>query len=334
MIAPLLYPRWLSGWLVACGVMVVLMILVGGITRLTESGLSMVTWNPVTGWVPPVSHQAWEEAFVAYQATPEYQHINRGMSLSEFQGIYWWEFIHRVLGRLTGLIVAVPILIIWLRRLLPPADLRRLAMLPLLVGLQGYMGWYMVKSGLVDRTDVSPYRLMMHLSLALIVLGLIVREWAKLRWQAMPPASRPRPLGLWVLLGLFIPTMMVGALVAGLNGGMVYNTFPLMNGHWMPPEVTAAPVLFEDPAAVQWIHRVLAFGFLGATVFYGIQEKRWGLLCLVMLQVTLGAITVLGQVPLWAASWHQVNAAFILVMLILGLYARPAEAARTSPSAR
>jgi cytochrome c oxidase assembly protein subunit 15 len=315
--------------------MVVLMILVGGITRLTESGLSMVTWNPVTGWVPPLSHTAWEEAFVAYQATPEYQHINRGMSLSEFQSIYWWEFIHRVLGRLTGLIVAVPVLILWLRRLVPSEELRRLAVLPLLVGLQGYMGWYMVKSGLVDRTDVSPYRLMMHLSLALVLLGLIVRAWAKLRWpKIMSSTYHPWPQSLLILFVMYIPTMMMGALVAGLNGGMVYNTFPLMNGHWIPPEVTAAPLFFEDPAAVQWLHRVLAFGFFGAALVYSIREKRWELLCLVLLQVVLGAITVLGQVPLWAASWHQVNAAFILIMLVVGLYAQPKEAARTSPSAR
>jgi cytochrome c oxidase assembly protein subunit 15 len=308
--------------------MVVLMILVGGITRLTESGLSMVTWNPVTGWIPPVSHSAWEAAFSAYKATPEYQHINRGMSLSEFQGIYWWEFIHRVLGRLTGLVIAVPVLFLWIKRLVPPSHLKRLAIFPLLVALQGYMGWYMVKSGLVDRTDVSPYRLMMHLSLALILLGLIVREWASLRG---PRGVSKIPV---ILLALYIPTVALGALVAGLNGGMVYNTFPLMNGHLIPPEVAAAPFIFEDPAAVQWIHRILAFVFLAATLFYGIREKRWALLCLVVWQITLGAITVLGQVPLWAASWHQVNAAFILVMLVLGLYQRPARAVQTFPSAR
>jgi cytochrome c oxidase assembly protein subunit 15 len=136
-----------------------------------------------------------------------------------------------------------------------------------------------------------------------------------------------------ILLALYIPTVALGALVAGLNGGMVYNTFPLMNGHLIPPEVAAAPFIFEDPAAVQWIHRVLAFVFLAATLFYGIREKQWVLLCLVVWQLTLGAITVLGQVPLWAASWHQVNAAFILVMLVLGLYQRPARAAQTFPSA-
>jgi cytochrome c oxidase assembly protein subunit 15 len=307
--------------------MVLIMILVGGITRLTESGLSMVTWNPVTGWMPPVSHSAWEAAFSAYKATPEYQHINRGMSLSEFQGIYWWEFIHRVLGRLTGLVIAVPVLFLWIKRLVPPSHLKRLAIFPLLVALQGYMGWYMVKSGLVDRTDVSPYRLMMHLSLALILLGLIVREWASLRG---PRGVSKIPV---ILLALYIPTVALGALVAGLNGGMVYNTFPLMNGHLIPPEVAAAPFIFEDPAAVQWLHRVLAFVFLAATLFYGILKKQWVLLCLVVWQVTLGAITVLGQVPLWAASWHQVNAAFILVMLVLGLYQRPARAAQTFPSA-
>ena len=321
------YPRWFSGWLVACGGMVLIMILVGGITRLTESGLSMVTWNPVTGWIPPVSHSAWEAAFSAYKATPEYQHINRGMSLSEFQGIYWWEFIHRVLGRLTGLVIAVPVLFLWIKRLVPSSHLKRLVMFPLLVALQGYMGWYMVKSGLVDRTDVSPYRLMMHLSLALLLLGLIVREWALLRG---PRGTLKIPV---ILLALYIPTVALGALVAGLNGGMVYNTFPLMNGHLIPPEVAAAPFFFEDPAAVQWLHRVLAFVFLAATLFYGIREKRWALLCLVVWQITLGAITVLGQVPLWAASWHQVNAAFILVMLVLGLYQRPARAAQTFPSA-
>ena len=126
------YPRWFSGWLVACGGMVLIMILVGGITRLTESGLSMVTWSPVTGWIPPVSHSAWEAAFSSYKATPEYQHINRGMSLSEFQGIYWWEFIHRVLGRLTGLVIAVPVLFLWIKRLVPSSHLKRLGMFPLL----------------------------------------------------------------------------------------------------------------------------------------------------------------------------------------------------------
>ncbi|MFM7622575.1 MAG: COX15/CtaA family protein, partial [Alphaproteobacteria bacterium] len=207
--------------------MVLLMVLVGGITRLTESGLSMVTWNPVTGWVPPVSHQAWEDAFLAYKATPEYQQINRGMSLSDFQGIYWWEFIHRVLGRLTGLVVAVPVLFLGIRRLVSPSHFKRLLMLPVLVALQGYMGWYMVQSGLVDRTDVSPYRLMMHLSLALILLALIVREWTTLRgYQGSSQNGGLLQRGN-ILLLLYVPTVLLGALVAGLNGGMVYNTFPL-----------------------------------------------------------------------------------------------------------
>ncbi|MFM7630199.1 MAG: COX15/CtaA family protein [Alphaproteobacteria bacterium] len=303
--------------------MVLLMVLVGGITRLTESGLSMVTWNPVTGWVPPVSHQAWEDAFLAYKATPEYQQINRGMSLSDFQGIYWWEFIHRVLGRLTGLLVALPVLFLGIRRLVSPSHFKRLLVLPVLVAFQGYMGWYMVQSGLVDRTDVSPYRLMMHFSLALILLALIVREWTTLRgYQGSSQNGGLLQRGN-ILLLLYVPTVLLGALVAGLNGGMVYNTFPLMNGHWIPPEVMAAPFFFDDPAAVQWLHRVLAFGFFTFVVVDGMRQRQWGLLSLVALQITLGAITVLGQVPLWAASWHQVNAALILVLLMLRRYGPP-----------
>ena len=323
---PVRVPVWLPTWLVFCGVFVLLMILVGGITRLTESGLSMVTWNPVTGWIPPLSHQAWEEAFSAYQATPEYQKINQGMSLSAFQGIYWWEFIHRVLGRVTGLVILLPFLVLWGRRLVPPDLLKSLAVLPVLVALQGYMGWFMVKSGLIDRPDVSHYRLMMHLSLALVLLGLIVRQWARLR--------RPLVLskGNITLLILYIPTVLLGALVAGLNGGMVYNSFPLMNGYVIPPEVWSAPFFFNDPAAVQWAHRLLAFGFWITALVVSVRHRSWVLLGLITLQVILGALTVLWQVPLVVASWHQLNAALILVSLVLGLYPPPLTGAKTFPN--
>ena len=313
------YPVWLPQWLWLCAVMVVLMIGVGGVTRLTESGLSMVTWDPIRGIVPPISDSAWEEAFNAYKSTPEYIKINHGMSLSDFKGIYWWEFIHRVLGRITGMVYAVPVLWLWVmqRSSISSGLLRKLTVLPILVGLQGYMGWQMVKSGLIDNPDVSPYRLMLHLSLALIILAITVNinlSLSKVRYAKKM---------IVITIAYYALTVIFGALVAGLNAGLVYNTFPLMSGMLIPPEVFSDQFFFANPVAVQWIHRVFAFFMLLVTFLCGKRYGLWVPFALVCVQIFLGAVTVMYQVPIWSASLHQLNAAFILISLIFALYHRP-----------
>ncbi len=232
-------PRRRVGWLLAVwAAMVLLIVVIGGVTRLTESGLSITEWAPVTGIIPPLSHQAWEEAFEAYQRIPEYQQLNRGMTLDEFKTIYFWEYVHRLWARLIGLVIAVIFVHFLVRGGLSKQLNWRLATLLLLTAGQGALGWFMVTSGLADRTDVSQYRLAAHLGLALIIYLLAVWTAADLFWsnttarESSPSPALQRAVG-WITISVFI-TAMAGSFVAGLDGGRVYNTFPLMDGRLVP----------------------------------------------------------------------------------------------------
>lgn len=334
--------RAIALWLFACAFAVFLMALVGAVTRLTESGLSIVTWDPVVGALPPLSDADWHREFDNYKTSPQYQKVNRGMTLPEFKKIYFWEWFHRLWGRVIGLIYALPLAWFWLRRRLPaeskPAFLGVLG----LGFAQGVMGWFMVKSGLVDMPAVSHYRLAAHLSLALLLFSLILNMALKL---SLPPSKQSAflfPLykitrRVILLLAL---TIFWGALVAGAKAGLVYNSFPLMGKYPWPEEgLDMVPLwinVFENHATVQFIHRALATLTLLSVLFLvgrsmNFQKSprvswAFGLAgFLVIVQFTLGVATLLSQLMLPLAVMHQAVAILLLGSLIWVLHELPPE---------
>jgi heme a synthase len=337
-------------WLVVWAVMLLLIVVIGGVTRLTESGLSITEWAPVTGIVPPLSEEAWERAFTAYQRIPEYQQLNRGMTLEEFKRIYFWEYLHRLWARLVGLAFAVPFAVFLVRGGLPPRLTWRLASLLVLTGVQGALGWFMVASGLSERTDVSQYRLAAHLGLALVIYVATVWMAADvLGGPAAPPPGRPaarRLEGLrtlaGVLAGLVFLTALAGAFVAGLDAGRMFNTFPFMAGRLVPAGYGAVEPwwrnLFENGIAAQFNHRWLgvlclavALGVWGWGLRTGLAGRGKVLLMLLPLvalaQVTLGIVTLLLATPIGIAAFHQAGAVLLLTVAVLLYHALRSPAA-------
>lgn len=324
------HQRRVGIWLLICCLVLFSLIMLGGATRLTGSGLSMVEWQPVTGVLPPTSEATWMREFNAYRASPEYQKINRGMSLGEFKVIYWFEFGHRLLARSLGLVFALPLAWFFWRGWIP----RRLRW-PLLGilglgALQGWMGWFMVQSGLVDIPRVSPYRLAAHLSLALIIFSFMFRLALGL---LIPAVHRPHPLRRWTiaLLAMVGLTVFVGAFVAGLHAGLVYNDFPFMAGRLIPEGVLGLePVwrnFFENTATVQFMHRVLALSTLAVVVAAWIRQRAQApdagtrrafhiLLAIMAVQVVLGITTLMLYVPVVLGTLHQGVAVLVLAALI------------------
>ena len=336
-------PRLISNWLLAVAALVFAMVVVGGITRLTESGLSMVRWEPISGVVPPTSDAAWQAEFDAYRATPEYQKINRGMSLAEFKDIYFWEYVHRLLGRFIGLAFALPLLWFAAKRAIPRGYGRRLTALLVLGGLQGVIGWWMVASGLVERPEVSHIRLAVHLLLALFILGLLVWTALDLRGPAFRPARLPVS-GAWALslLGL---QLMFGAYVAGLDAGYAFNSWPKMGDEWFP---STAPMLqpfivnlVDNPVVVQFIHRWLAFAVAAAAGVLAMLAWRRGafapalaVVIGVIVQIVLGIATLLSGVDLWIAVSHQAMAALLLAAMVVAAHRLGAARLERAPEAR
>lgn len=325
--APRARPRAISTWLLCVAALVFVMVVVGGITRLTESGLSMVRWEPISGIVPPLNDAQWQSEFDAYKAYPEYQKINRGMSLGEFKAIYFWEYLHRVLGRLIGLAFALPLAWFAIRRAIPRGYGARLLLLLGLGGLQGFIGWWMVASGLVDRPDVAHDRLATHLTLALVIFAALIWTALDLRDRDVPRENRPAG---WV--PFFLPLLFVqivwGAFVAGLNGGYAFNTWPLMGEHVMPPHVAevvrqAITNLANDPVAAQFVHRTLAIAVAlfalhvaGTLWRAGAGRRAVALGGAVLLQFALGVATLLSGVAIWLGVAHQAGAALLLAATV------------------
>lgn len=316
----------LSRWLFLCAGMIVVMIILGGATRLTGSGLSIVEWRPLSGVLPPVSLEGWQELFHAYQRSPEYQQINMGMSLEDFKDIFWLEFIHRLWGRLIGVVFLVPLIISYgsveFRSTLFP----RLMCIWLLGGLQGVVGWYMVKSGLSADPHVSHYRLALHLFLGFTTYGLTVyyalNIRTPLRERTCTPGFSRMLYGILVIL--FGLTVFYGALVAGLKAGLMYNTFPTMNGAWVPHEWMALHPwwknFIDNHATVQWIHRCLAVSsVITATLFGWYSRLQRGSLVIMgafYIQAGIGIVTLVWQVPLSLGILHQAGALLVLSTLI------------------
>lgn len=331
--------RHLRIWLWIGAALTATTLVVGGITRLTESGLSIVDWAPIVGSVPPISDADWQEAFARYQQFPEYIKLRPDMTLSEFKFIYFWEFLHRTIGRVIGMVFLIPFIYFLIRGYFNRPLLKRVLLLFVLGGLQGLMGWYMVKSGLVDRPDVSHYRLAAHLLLAMTIFGFCV--WFANDLLARAPAPITSDARRWLLrwlvpLGVLLAVQIFwGALVAGLNAGFILNTFPLMNGSLLPPNGWSQdPVLInlvENLATVQWFHRVLATVLLIAAIglYAGIRRnpnlavfERWGLglLGLIALQYALGVTTLLTHVKTGIAVSHQATALVIVGFLLTFLH--------------
>ncbi len=330
--------RVLGLWLTLWAAMVLLIVVIGGITRLTESGLSITEWAPVTGVLPPLSEEAWRRAFTAYQQIPEYQQLNRGMTLQEFKTIYFWEYLHRLWARLIGLVLAVSLIVFWARRWLTRPLATRLVTLLVLTGAQGALGWIMVVSGLAERTDVSQYRLAAHLGLALVIYVIAVWTAADLLRAPRSVAEQEEahvPVTLRKLAGIFAVlvflTALAGALVAGIDGGRAYNSFPLMGGRLIPAGYFAVEPwwknFFENVPAVQFNHRwigVLTFGgilllWLRGRARAPKRSRRWlDLLPIVALaQVGLGIATLLLAVPIVIAALHQAGAVLLLTVSVL-----------------
>jgi cytochrome c oxidase assembly protein subunit 15 len=377
-------PRAVALWLFACCGLIFLMVVVGGMTRLTLSGLSITEWNPVIGVVPPLTHAQWAAEFERYRQIPEYRAVHYGMSLGDFKTIFFWEYSHRLLGRLIGVVFAVPLLWFWASGRLPRGLAPALAGILALGFAQGLLGWYMVESGLSHRIEVSQYRLVAHLALALLIYSLILwtalgllkdprrggrdrvssadrsrSSWPGLSRLSMSSPSSPgaslwmpgsspgmtddggsrrdrAPLvwrrGAEALVALVGLTIAAGGFVAGTRAGFVYNTFPLMGGHFVPSEYARLAPLwrnwFENVAAVQFDHRVLAMATAAAVLLLWISGRRavlpkparlalYALLAVVAIQVTLGVSTLLLVVPVPLAAAHQAGAVLLLTAAIV-----------------
>ena len=340
--------RLIAAWLFVCCGMVFAMVILGGVTRLTGSGLSMVEWDPIFGIIPPLDQATWNETFDLYKQSPEYLKINASMDLAGFQRIYWFEFSHRLLGRLIGTVFLLPFLFFLLSGRVKRPLVPRLLGMFVIGGLQGLLGWYMVKSGLVDNPHVSQYRLTAHLGLAVAIYGYMLYValglWFGTQRTAATPAGLRRATA--ALLSLVFVTLLSGGFVAGLKAGFAYNTFPLMNGSLIPESLLAQQPLwrnfFENVATVQFDHRVLAITVLLAIVALWLTgrrvtlpgQARFGmhlLLAAGLLQVSLGISTLLLRVPTALASLHQAGA-LLLFSAVLFVYHRMLHSAAPAAS--
>lgn len=320
-------------WLLSICAMVLIILIVGGVTRLTRSGLSMVDWRPIMGIVPPITDSEWNAVFDAYKQYPEYQKVNYNMELSEFKGIFFWEYFHRLLGRLVGLLFLIPWVYFLVRNKIRGRFIGKTFFGFILGGAQGLMGWYMVKSGLVNDPHVSHYRLTAHLSLAVILLCYFFWMYLELKEEDNPRIQSIRvPVDIRLmsklLFVLVFGQILYGGMVAGLKAGKVFNTFPKMHGTWFPEgAITESPAwlnLFNNPALVQFMHRSIAWAILGLSLVLFIwTSKKMGncriqrsvgrVLFLCLIQFGLGVATLLMFVPVSLASIHQVVAMVLLI---------------------
>jgi cytochrome c oxidase assembly protein subunit 15 len=346
--------RAIVAWLLVCCALVFAMVVIGGVTRLTHSGLSIVEWQPIVGTVPPLSDAAWQETFEKYQQTPEYRQVNHDMDLAEFKGIFWLEYFHRLLGRLIGAVFFVPLVWFWARGRLDRRLAWKLAGVFALGGLQGAMGWYMVKSGLVDDPRVSQFRLTAHLAIAFLI-------FAAMLWIAMdlrfPRATTTRGGSLvtdrstsgvrrlaWLITGAVGYMAMTGGFVAGIRAGKAYNTFPLMQGHIVPPEILMIDPwwqnFFYNMATVQFDHRIGAWALAFLVPWMWVRVRKSAvpprarvaaglLLAAVAIQIALGITTLLLAVPVALGAAHQAGAVIVFASALFLNHAL----ARLSPSA-
>ncbi len=325
--------RAVAVWLLTCCALIFAMVVLGGVTRLTHSGLSIVEWQPLVGTVPPLNDQDWQALFEKYRQTPEYRQVNKGMSVDEFKGIFWLEYFHRLLGRLIGVVFFVPLLYFWLRRRLDRPLGVQLAGIFLLGALQGGLGWYMVASGLIDEPRVSQFRLTAHLSLAFLIYAAILWVALDLLWPRDRAGDATGPLRrmAWAITAVVAAMVITGGFVAGIRAGKAYNTFPLMNGHLVPPEIFMLDPwysnFFYNMATVQFDHRLFAWVLAVLVPLFWLKIMRssaagrvrmlaHALLAALVVQVTLGISTLLLAVPVALGAAHQGGALVVLTVAI------------------
>ncbi|MEX0943932.1 MAG: COX15/CtaA family protein [Pseudomonadales bacterium] len=325
--------RVVVAWLAIVCATVFAMIVVGGVTRLTESGLSMVDWRPIMGIVPPTSDEEWQSAFEAYQQYPQYMQVNRDMDLSGFKRIFYWEYGHRVLGRVIGIVFFVPFILLWWCGKIEPRLIRPLGVALALGGAQGLLGWYMVKSGLIDIPRVSHYRLAAHLLLAMLIFAYLywlILSILEVRREAVSKHFRNF---VFLLAGLTTVQLLYGAFTAGIRAGYGYNTFPLMNGQWIADAVFFMQPwwinLFESGATIQFVHRwigtlllCLSFGgwILGRRYPSRVRWASAGLFGTLLVQYAIGVLTLVQVVPIGLASLHQAFACAVILALVYLVY--------------
>jgi cytochrome c oxidase assembly protein subunit 15 len=322
-------PAPVRRWLYVVALLIIAMVVVGGATRLTQSGLSITEWQPIHGVVPPLTAAEWQEEFQKYQAIPQFKLLNPNMGLDEFKGIFWWEWAHRLLGRLIGLVVLVPLVFFVATGRIDRALVPKLAAIFVLGGIQGAIGWWMVESGLAERTSVSQYRLAIHLTLACGLLAYVL--WVA---RGLRPTTRVAPARLrltaTLLVGLVFIQIFLGGIVAGLHAGLISDTWPLMQGSIIPPDVASdVPLwrnLFENPVTAQFDHRLVAYAVFLVAVVQVVQargtpfhRRAVAVLGIVTLQAALGIATIMTAVPFWLALLHQFVAVGVLSHAVLNL---------------
>ena len=323
--------KYISFWLLAMFLIVSIMIIVGGLTRLTDSGLSITEWQLFSGILPPLNTSQWNEYFDLYKKIPEYKLQNYSMSLNEFKVIFWWEFLHRFLGRLIGIFFLLPLIFFSLK--LGFSKTKKLFTIFFLICLQGFIGWYMVTSGLIDRVDVSHYRLSLHLVLAFIILSLIFWNYLEYKEIKVFGEKMNSRLPIIFLLLIFLQ-ISIGAFVSGLDAGKIYNSWPLMGSSYFPDDASVTNLLslsiFNEPSLVQFIHRNLAYFifFFYILILINVYKKKLSVFyksiimvgLLLFLQILLGVLTLLSGVQIFIASMHQISSIFLVSSSIYLVY--------------
>ena len=329
------YSKFIIYWLISLLVFIGLIVVVGGLTRLTDSGLSITTWDVVSGILPPLNNEQWENVFALYKEIPQFYLLNQNMTLGEFKVIYYWEYIHRVLGRVLGLMFLIPFVFIYYKKILNKNYNRNFFILFLLILLQGTVGWYMVKSGLVDNTTVSHYRLAIHLNLALILFSAIYWYFLNITFQKnkiffnISNSITPKIFILLIFLQITF-----GAFTSGLDAGKIYQTWPLMNDYFYPDDLSSSdisiPQILNEPSFVQFIHRKLAYIiflyvlFMTFFIFYKKDKEMYKstylLLITIFVQIFLGIITLPSGAYIWIASLHQFSTILLLLSSIYFYY--------------
>jgi len=327
---------YVAQWLLLITLLIGIMIVVGGLTRLTDSGLSITKWDLISGIIPPLTSIEWDKYFSLYKEIPEYKEINSSMTLAEFKTIYWWEYIHRLLGRLIGLTYLVPLIYFTFKKKLENNSLKFLYIIFFLILIQGIVGWFMVKSGLVDRVDVSHYRLSLHLTLAFIIYILVF--WNYLQYKNKENSISYKK-GIFNLLAFFLLLLIiqisVGALVSGLDAGKIYQSWPLMNGNYFPNDSSASDLILLNslsvPSIVQFLHRNLAYliFFVFLYIWFIILKNKnykhlrkysFFVLFFLLFQIFLGILTILSGAQIILASMHQIGSIFLVTSTVILIF--------------
>jgi len=326
------YSKFINYWLILILILISLIVVIGGLTRLTESGLSITRWDIVSGILPPLSDEKWLEAFNLYKEIPQYYLLNSSMNMDQFKVIYYWEYLHRILGRLLGIFFIFPLLFIYIKKIFNNEYIFNFFVLFLLILLQGIVGWFMVKSGLIENTTVSHFRLALHLNLALILFSAIFWYFLNINTKSNKIFFNFSKKNIFYKFFIFLIFVQItfGAFTSGLDAGKIYQTWPLMNNYFFPDDLSANnfifPEIFSEPSFVQFIHRKLAYLifvyvlFISVYVFYKrktyLYSSTYFLLTMIFFQVILGIFTLLSGANIFFASMHQISTIFLLISSI------------------